>query len=162
MPPAAISETKADRQSWADLWAAANDPWERTQDLADVLGVCRSAVQQYTSGARGGPWPSLRAALRATARRHPRAVPGLVQALARILLDARGTWVPDVDAGDLLGVHEEVADVTVACGRLLSAAREGASQAVIEHLTRELVREATEAGAAAREASVVDLQGGAA
>lgn len=146
----AIPETLTDKRTWADLWAAALDPWDRTQDLADVLGCSRSAVQQYASGARRGPWPALRATLRATARRHPRAVPHLVQAFARIVLDVRGTWVPDLDPAGLGCLSTEVGDVTIACGQLLSAARDGASADEIDRMTRELVREAMEAGAAAR------------
>jgi transcriptional regulator with XRE-family HTH domain len=140
-------ETDADRASWARLWAAVRTPWERTEDLARLLGVARSAVAQWATGTHRGPWSLLRAALRETARRHPQAISGLVEALAGELLDARGRWVPETD-DDVGEWSDESADVTVTLGELHSAVRKG-DGAKVREFSRALVVEAEQAGRAA-------------
>jgi hypothetical protein len=73
-----------------------------------------------------------------------------VQAFARHVLDARGAWIPEVDAADMDAVAE-LGDVSIAHAQLLTAIRRGASLEEIERLAHELQREAAEAGAAARQ-----------
>lgn len=146
MPPS-IPETDEDRALLRRLLARAADPWSRLEDLAAVLGLARSAVSQYLSGARGVGWHVVVGALRRTARRYPAAVPGLVEALAAELLDARGRWVPEED-GPPGEWTKESGDVTVAHGRLAEAVREG-TRSVVSLRAREFVREAEEAARAA-------------
>lgn len=143
-------ETTKDREVLAELWQLVRDPWARTDDLADVLGVSRSCVSQWCLGDRAGPWAALRAALLRTSRRHPTAVAGLVEGLARLLLDARGRWVPaDPPGGRVL---EEALDVVEANGQLVAAVRRGASAADVVALARRVVVEADQVEAAARAA----------
>lgn len=142
-----IPETDADRALLRRLLARAADPWSRIEDLGAVLGLDRSTVSKYISGARGVAWHVVVAALRRTARRHPEAVPGIVEALAAEVLDARGRWVPESDepTGSFL---DESTDVTVAQGELAQAVRSGRPEIVRER-ARALVREAEEAARAA-------------
>lgn len=145
--PSPIPESDADRALLRRLLARAADPWTRLEDLAETLGVGRPAVSQYLSGARGVGWHVVVGALRRTARRHPDAVPGLVEALAGELLDARGRWVPEED-GPPGAWEDESADVAVAHGRLVEAVRLGDSSEVAAR-ARALIRESEEAARAA-------------
>lgn len=145
---AQFAETDADKASWARLWTAVRTPWERTEDLSDLLGCARSAVAQWATGARQGPWTLLRAALRETARRHPAAVPKLVEALAAELFDASGRWVPRVEDGEELDWGKESEDVHIRHGELAQAVREGRPTA-ISFARERFIREAEEAERAA-------------
>lgn len=147
--PPAITETDDDKAALRRILARAADPWQRLDDLAAVLGVCRPAVSQYISGARGVGWHVVRAACLRTARRYPDEIPGLVGVLALELLDARGRWVPE-GAPESRSVVEEAGDVTMALGRLIEAATMGASPEKIAELGLAVVREAEEVAAAAR------------
>ena len=142
-----IPETDEDRAVLRRLLARAADPWSRIEDLAGSLGVARSAVSQYLSGARGVGWHVVVGALRRTARRHPEAVAGLVEALALELIDVRGRWVPD-EEGPTGSWTEEAADVVVAIGDVHRAVERGYAVAVTR-LARLLEREAREAARAA-------------
>lgn len=150
MPAPAIVETHADREALASLWTAILAPWPRAADLAHVLGVDRSLLSHYASGSRSPGWPATRAAARHTARRYPEAAPALMQALAREMLDIEGHWVPEVDAQGLGSVDSEAADVMVATSALLTAARSGASEAELQRLAGEAIREMHEYAAASR------------
>lgn len=144
-----LPETDADRAAWARLWAAVRTPWDRTEDLATLLGVARSAVAQWATGVHRGPWSLLRAALRETARRHPAAVSGLVEALAGELLDARGRWIPETDDGDVGDWSDESADVLMTISDIHKAKR-AKDQKAADALSRTLVVEAEQAARAAR------------
>jgi hypothetical protein len=144
----AISDTPADREAAAAIWTAVLAPWRRAADLAECLGVDRSLVHHYASGARSASWAALRGALRSTAARHPEGVSALVQAVARELLDVRGTWIPECD-GAQMDVGDELDDVTIAHADLVRAIRRQAPREEIERLAGGLQREANEAGAAA-------------
>lgn len=154
MPPAAIPPTRNDHASWARLWSLARGAWggRATAVLAERLGIARTTLAEYCSGARHGDWNALIRALRISAQENPDEVPALVGALVGELLDAEGTWLPDRAAQDLGDLTDEVADVTIASARLVQAARRGASPEELDALARELVREAHEAGAVARSA----------
>lgn len=144
-----LPSTPADLAAWARLWELARDPWTRTEDLAEVLGVSRSAVAQWATGTREGPWSMLRGALRRTARRYPLDVPRMVATLARELFDAEGRWVSADVAEDLGSVPEELADVMVAAARLVEAGQRGADSEEIRRLAAALTSEAEEVGHAA-------------
>jgi hypothetical protein len=61
------ADTAADRAAWARLWDRTREPWERTAELADFLGVGRTTVVEWCPGGRhagNGPWSLLRLALR--------------------------------------------------------------------------------------------------
>lgn len=152
--PTHYTETDGDRAAWARLWGLVRQPWERTEDLARVLGVARTTIAEWCPPGRNagaGPWTLLRAALRETARRYPEAVPALVESLAGELFDARGRWIPEGDdAGGTWA--EESADVTVAHAHLVEAVREG-DPVKIRQRARELIRETAEAAAAAARAA---------
>lgn len=151
MPPLAIPSTDDDRAAWARAWSIARDAWRCTEDLADELGLERNTVSQYCSGARHGEWHYLLRALLRTGRRRPLHVPELVARLAHLLLDARGTWIPEPEASrPLRSVLEVSADLTVATGDLLAAVRRSASPLEIEAIGQEVVRLAVELAAAAR------------
>ncbi len=145
-----IAETEADRAAWTRLWAMVRTPWDRTEDLATILGVARSAVAQWATGTHRGPWSLLRAALRETARRHPESVSRLVEALAGELLDVRGRWTPDEDLGQR-DWTDEAADLAGMQGDLHRAVRAG-DAAGVERVAREAHRELDEAIVAARQA----------
>lgn len=148
---AQFPETEADKASWARLWTMVRLPWERTDDLAHVLGVVRSAVSQWANGPNRGPWSLLRAALRETARRYPESIPRLVEALAGELLDgARGRWVPLEDLGQREW-SDEAADFAAMTGELHLAVRQGNAEAV-ERVADRAHRDVDEMIAAARQA----------
>lgn len=140
-------ETDADRSTWTALLSLAVDATGSKAALADLLRVERSTVTRWLDGSRAVSWPSLRAALRRAATRHPEAVPALVAGLADLLLDARGRWVAEgsIEVGPY---SEESADVTVAHGELTQAIRSGDRVRVLV-AARRLVREAEEAAKAA-------------
>jgi hypothetical protein len=144
--PAADSTTAKDRAAAARLWAFLRSFWDRTEDLATAVGVCRSAVQQYATGDRDGGWATLRIALRETARRHPEGAVRLVEGLAAELLDLRGRWTPE-EALPVGSWETESADVTIAHAALAMARRAGDPVAVAR-AARVLVREAEEAAKA--------------
>lgn len=145
--PHTIEETAADRAAWARLWTLTRSPWERTEDLAHVLGVARSAVAQWATGDRQGPWAALRAALRETARRRPTSVARLVEGLASELLDAHGRWIPEGQAvGDYRDESDDVVDALAGLTRLI---RSGAPKSEVTAAARRLVREAEECASAA-------------
>jgi transcriptional regulator with XRE-family HTH domain len=147
---AQFPETENDRAAWTRLWALVRTPWERTEDLSQILGVARSAVAQWATGTHRGPWSLLRAALRETARRHPEAVPRLVEALAGELLDgARGRWVPEEDLGERDWTDEST-DLAVLQSDLHVAVRDG-DAAAIERIAQRAHRELDEVLAAARQ-----------
>lgn len=146
----AIENTDTDRSALAEIWTALLGEWPRARDLADLLGVHRTLLHHWCSGARTPTWAATRAGLRLTAARHPSSTPRLMRVVAAHVLDVEGDWIPEIDTGDLAGVTDEIGDVTVACGALLAAVRRGASSQEIESMTHTLVREAHEAAAAAR------------
>jgi hypothetical protein len=151
MPPLAILPTSDDHATWARCWAIARGAWRRTEDLADELGLDRTTIAQYCSGARHGEWNALLQALLRTGRERPHRVQEVVAELALHLLDARGTWIPErAGAAGLGTVAEEAGDVTIAIGELLAAARRGAGEAELAALGQEVVRQAVEVAAAAR------------
>lgn len=116
-------ETPRDRDAWARLWGLAREPWDRTEDLSTFLGVARSAVAQWCSGAERGSWPALRTALRETGRRFPEAVPRIIESLASELFDARGTWIPEGSGSG--SWHEEGSEAVTAIGDLHRTMRDG-------------------------------------
>lgn len=143
-----IPETDGDRALLRRLLAAGADPWARLEDLGAALGIDRSTVSKYMSGTRSVAWHVVVAALRRTARRHPEAVPGIVETLAREVLDVRGRWVPESD--EPTGTFEdENADVTLAQAELMRARREGAQPKLVMERARALVKEAEDAARAA-------------
>lgn len=144
MPAAVLTEQPADLASLRRLLAAALDAWPSQEALAGVLGVHRTAVSTWVSGARGVAWHVVRATLRRTATRHPDQVPQLVSALAVEFLDAHGRWVPEEQL-DLLDFGDASRRVTVAHAALLEAVDRGAG---VDHARRSLI-EASEACAAA-------------
>ncbi len=154
--PPAVPSVEGDRESWARLWAIALRAWPRAQDLADLLGVGRTTVESWASGARHGAWSGLREALRETARdlarRDPARVSRLVEELISEVLDQRGRWIPagDEELGERVWADESE-DVHVAHGDLARAVRAG-DEAAVERLARELPRELEEAIEAARQA----------
>lgn len=148
MPPRAIDETPDHHALLRRLLALAADPWARLDDLAASLGVARSALSQWISGARGVGWVAVVEALRRTARRHPEAVSMLVEALAGELLDVRGRWIPETDE-DVGDWSEESADVVVTLGKITEAKR-AKDDKKAESLSRTLVVEAEQAARAAR------------
>ena len=150
MPPRSIPETQADRDRVGAILAACASAWRYASDLAKRLGTCPTAFSRYVSGERSQGVPVLLGALRATALRHPDAVPGLLQAIAREWMDAEVHVVPVVDPRALAGIESEVGDVTVATGRLLSLVRDGASTDQIEAAAAEVCRQAHEAASVAR------------
>lgn len=150
MPPAAIPPTRNDHATWARLWSLARSAWRTTEGLADRLGLARTTVSEYCSGARHGDWHVLIRALRESAREHPEEISRLVEALAYEVLDARGTWLPPVDTAHLGSAAEEAGDVTIAAGRLLEAHRRGVSDEAMRALIRDLQRETAEVCAVAR------------
>jgi len=152
MPPLAILPTVDDHAAWARAWTIVRDAWRCTEDLADELGLERTTVSQYCSGARHGEWHYwLKALLRTGRRRPPSAVAEVIVRLAHLFLDVRGTWIPEPAAAAELGtVAEEGADVTIAVGELLAAARRGAPAMEIEAIGQRVVHEAVELAGAAR------------
>ncbi len=138
-----------DRRGWAALWTMAVDPWPRVADLADRIGVARRSVTNWCNAGskRRGSWSDLRGALLATARQHPEAVPRLVQAMASVLFDVDGTWIPRVDLHDLGDPNAELAGATIGLGRL-AAAMDGDDPDLINQLADRLAVEALRAARA--------------
>lgn len=146
MPPAVLTEQPEDAAALRRLLAAAVDPWASQDELARVLGVARSAISQWLSGARAVAWHVVRASLRRTARRHPEAVPAMVACLAYEVLDAHGRWVPEEQL-ELLDFADSSGRVTVAHARLLEAVAGGDAE-LVARCRRQFI-EASEACAAA-------------
>jgi hypothetical protein len=141
-------ESDADRTTWIALLSLAVEAVGSKAALADLLRVERSTAGRWLDGTRGLAWPSLRAALRRSATRHPEAIPAMVAGLADLLLDARGRWLPEgsIEVGDY---RDESGDVMVALGALTAAVRRGAGAAELAPLRAALLQEAEEAGKAA-------------
>lgn len=148
MPAPAIAETRADHDARASLFTALTAPWRHALDLARHLGVSPAALSMWCSGDRVPSWGAIRAAGRATALRHRGAVPTLVKALAREVLDVEGTWIPDADLA-VATEAEEADDVSIVLGRYLTARRAGDLEAARRY-AEQLVTEAVELAAAAR------------
>lgn len=92
--------TKRDTETYAELWSLALSCFDSQRELAGRLGVARSSITTYANGSTPGPFPLLRVALREAARHKPEDVPRLVEAVARLLFDVEGEFIPDEPSAD--------------------------------------------------------------
>jgi transcriptional regulator with XRE-family HTH domain len=143
-----LPERPEDAQALRDLLHLAVDLAGTQERVSSILGIDRSALSRYLSGARALGWHVVVAALRSVARRYPEAASRIVETIAVRLLDLRGTWVPDPDPdGEERTLEEESDEVVETIGRVVAARRSGMD---LEVVSRELVRSAVSLVGAAR------------
>lgn len=146
MPVESYPVTLNNRRQWASLWDLLRRPWERTEDLAERLGVGRTAVATWAHDGddpqkdpRPGPWAAFLGAVRETARRHPESAARLAEGLIDSLMDVRCRVIIAREGAGTGNVVAELLDVHGAHGAIhprVMALLDGATREELDEARR--------------------------